>query len=119
MNFYVNLPILIGVIYTLISFITERYPPKKINMTYGYRTRRSMQNQSIWDYAQSAYPKVLMKGGLALIAIGTLLWLMGSSQPVVLIAGIVGMFSVLIFLFVHVEGKLKQFEAENTSRRNP
>ena len=28
------------------------WPPKKINMTYGYRTTRSMKSQSAWDFAQ-------------------------------------------------------------------
>ena len=28
----------------IIYFIYFKYPPKKINYLYGYRTRRSMQN---------------------------------------------------------------------------
>lgn len=118
MNFFVNLPILLGLIFTLVALITKRYPPQKINMNYGYRTKRSMKNLSVWNYAQSIYPRVLLKGGIGLIITGLVLWLMGSSQPVVVIAGIIGMFSVIIILFVRVEGKLKHFESENNTPSN-
>lgn len=36
------------------------YPPKKINHLYGYRTRRSMANQTIWDYANKIGAKMLL-----------------------------------------------------------
>lgn len=29
----------------------KKYPPKKINELYGFRTRRTMANQDIWDAA--------------------------------------------------------------------
>ncbi len=36
-------------------------PPKSINGLYGYRTPRSMSNQTNWDLAQNYWPKVLLK----------------------------------------------------------
>jgi hypothetical protein len=35
-----------------LSLALHRWPPKAINPTYGYRTRRSMATQEAWDYAQ-------------------------------------------------------------------
>jgi uncharacterized membrane protein len=39
------------------------YPPKKINNLYGYRTRRSMANQTVWDYANKVGAQMLFSLG--------------------------------------------------------
>lgn len=43
---------LCGAIFIVIGLITKRYPPKKINHLYGYRTNNSMRSQERWDFAQ-------------------------------------------------------------------
>ena len=35
----------------LLAFIVKKYPPKKINPIYGYRTKRSMKNPKTWEAA--------------------------------------------------------------------
>ncbi len=40
-----------GLPLVIIGYIYKMRPPKKINHIYGYRTRRSMKNQQVWDYA--------------------------------------------------------------------
>ncbi len=35
----------------LLFVIFQKYPPKKINWIYGYRTRRSMLNEATWKDA--------------------------------------------------------------------
>lgn len=32
--------------------VLRLFPPRKINGLYGYRTKRSMQSQKKWDFAQ-------------------------------------------------------------------
>ena len=49
----------IGPLILVITLIIARYPPKKINHLYGYRTTRSMLNQDCWDFANK-YSTVLM-----------------------------------------------------------
>lgn len=44
----------------LLSFIFWKFPPKKINNLYGYRTFKAMQNQEIWDFANSNFNKTLL-----------------------------------------------------------
>lgn len=34
-----------------LSWYYKKYPPKKINDFYGFRTRKTMTNQDIWDVA--------------------------------------------------------------------
>ncbi|KPM31966.1 Hypothetical protein I595_1614 [Croceitalea dokdonensis DOKDO 023] len=51
-------------------------PPKKINHLYGYRTRRSMANQQIWDHANRIGAKMLLWLGWVTLAISVLLFLL-------------------------------------------
>lgn len=49
-----------------------RYPPEDINKVYGYRTRRSMADQSAWDFAQRYWGKCALYtgvGGLVFIVL--------------------------------------------------
>jgi hypothetical protein len=39
-----------GLIFMLAGFIMLKFPPKKINSLYGYRTSSSMKNQERVDY---------------------------------------------------------------------
>ena len=50
---------LLSPILLLFSIFYKLRPPRKINYIYGYRTRRSMQNQEMWDEANS-YSSSLM-----------------------------------------------------------
>jgi uncharacterized membrane protein len=43
---------LTALIFIVGGFILVKYPPKKINQLYGYRTESSMKNQARWDFAQ-------------------------------------------------------------------
>ncbi len=41
----------------------QKHPPKQINSTYGYRTRRSMFSKRTWDYAHVYCAKIWRKLG--------------------------------------------------------
>jgi len=34
---------------------TRVFPPRKINLYYGYRSKRARKNQESWDYANSRF----------------------------------------------------------------
>jgi uncharacterized membrane protein len=55
------MPIITGPIVIIIMLITLKYPPKKINSLYGYRTKRSMASQEAWDFAQPFSGKMMIK----------------------------------------------------------
>ncbi|WP_158840299.1 SdpI family protein [Polaribacter sp. L3A8] len=44
----------------LLSIIFWKFPPKKINNWYGYRTPKATLNQQIWDFANSIFNKNLV-----------------------------------------------------------
>ncbi|MFC7357740.1 SdpI family protein [Jejudonia soesokkakensis] len=45
----------------ILGIIFQKYPPKKINHFYGYRTRRSMANQVIWKAANTYANRFLVR----------------------------------------------------------
>lgn len=74
----------------LLSVIFWKFPPKKINNWYGYRTHKSMLNQQIWEFANTTFNNAFVKYAgfsflaslvLAYLATGELTW-----QPMVLVA---------------------------------
>ena len=53
----------------LISVIFWKFPPKKINGFYGYKTPKAMQNQQIWDFANTTFNRsLLIYAGISFIA---------------------------------------------------
>ncbi|RCS26217.1 hypothetical protein DUT90_10610 [Polaribacter sp. WD7] len=44
----------------LLSIIYWKFPPKKINNWYGYRTHKTMLHQKIWDFANAIFAKNLL-----------------------------------------------------------
>lgn len=52
----------------LLSILFYKFPPKKINKLYGYRTVKAMQNQQIWDFANGVFNKnLLIYSGISLL----------------------------------------------------
>ncbi len=58
----------------LVSFIFMKFPPKKMNYFYGYRTRRSMANQQIWRVANEYSAKLMVKITLISFALPPVLY---------------------------------------------
>lgn len=54
---------LCGIIFIITGWIMQKYPPKKINDFYGYRTSRSKKSQEHWDFAQKESAKYIIQVG--------------------------------------------------------
>ncbi len=65
----VLIPGLTGIIFTITALILFRFPPKKINWLYGYRTIKSMKSQEAWDFAQRYSSRLMLYSGLILLII--------------------------------------------------
>jgi uncharacterized membrane protein len=65
--------LLLGPLMILVSYVFMRFPPKKINPVYGYRTQRSMRSQQAWDCANqySAKPMLLVACATCLVQLVT------------------------------------------------
>lgn len=56
MNSYYYILSVNGLLF-LFSILFYFFPPKKINSFYGYRTPKSMKNDTIWHFANSFFSK--------------------------------------------------------------
>jgi uncharacterized membrane protein len=56
-----------------LAWYYKKYPPKKINELYGFRTRRTMANQDIWDVANKRSAQDLWTYALYLLVISVFL----------------------------------------------
>ena len=59
-----------GAILLAASLILKVFPPKKINMLYGYRTRRSMKNQETWNTGNQIAAAALLIFSVIQLAFG-------------------------------------------------
>lgn len=87
-----------GILIVLIGGYWQKYPPKKINPLYGYRTPKSMKNMDTWNYANKIGAKMFINGGLILIVLGGIsyildplisIWVITIATVIVLLGGIV------------------------------
>ena len=98
---------LVGLAFSIAAFITMKFPPKKINGIYGYRTSRSMKSQENWDIAQRFSSRLMLKQGLGILAIAGLLNVLPLPEEVAAIISVALLILSVIVLFVQTEKRLK------------
>ena len=98
---------LVGLAFSIAAFIIMKFPPKKINGIYGYRTSRSMKSQENWDIAQRYSSQLMLKQGLVMLAIGGLLIALPIPDEVSAVISVSLLIISVIVLFVQTEKKLK------------
>jgi uncharacterized membrane protein len=64
------LPALPGVIFLIAGALMQKFPAKKRNMLYGYRTTSSMKSQESWDVAQAYGARESMRLGAIQAVVG-------------------------------------------------
>lgn len=103
----------------LIVYLIFHYkPPKKINGLYGYRTRRSMDSQLAWDYAQAYFSLVYAYIACIFFTLNIVYFVVAMflSLNAYLICGIVLLCVQMVFLALPIfftEQKLKLFAKKN------
>lgn len=107
------IPMLTGSIFVIAGFVMLKFPPKKINGLYGYRTKSSMKNQERWDFAQNYSAKEMMKLGFVLALTGLFGFLFEPQEMVGMIIGLGLMILMVILLIVRVESAIKKKFEEN------
>jgi uncharacterized membrane protein len=89
-----------GIVFIITSFVISKYPPKKINMIYGYRTKSSMKSKERWDFAQNYSADLLYKYGMLLTLIGLFSYFTSFPTITATIISLVIM-SILLFILVY------------------
>jgi uncharacterized membrane protein len=65
-------PQIAGTLFLIMGLIFNKFPPKKINELYGYRTLASKKNQQTWDVANRYAAKYMIRCGIIVLIIGLL-----------------------------------------------
>jgi len=107
---------LVGVIFIIAALITLLFPPRKINSFYGYRTRRSMQSQDRWEFAQKYSSIKILIGGIALTLFAYLGLLINLREGIEVIVGILAaVISIGIPIYLTEKAIKNKFKVEKDS----
>ena len=68
----------------LLGWLLKKFPPKKINHLYGYRTQRSMKNQATWEAANTYSSLVFFKISLYSFLIPVVFYFLYPQQNVLI-----------------------------------
>lgn len=122
--FFVVITALIPLTVVLLGLMWRKKPPAKINMLYGYRTNRSMQNKETWDFAHRYIAKIWPLFGIILLLL-SLPWPIlfrdsgeAALGTIVLIVVVVQLAAGLIFPIVLTEAALKKNFDEHGKRKS-
>ena len=96
---------LIPILILVIGIIFQKHAPKENNGFIGYRTRRSMQSQEAWDYANKRMGEIWLALGVILLVVTIpLSLLLGENGVAVLV---IAQTIALILSIIPVEMELK------------
>ena len=100
----------------IIGLIFKKFPPKEINMLYGYRTKRSIANQQVWDAANSYWIKLFLTLNLLTFIFPVLFYFVFSQVNVILYTMIGGV--VLLLLSIPLTERLlnKHFDKKGNPK---
>lgn len=112
----VGVSILIGAIFIVSGIILLYKPPKDINPIYGYRTKRSMKNMTLWKEGNTYSAKLLIKYGIAYLVVGAIISFIITKDEYALLINLILMILVTILLFVSVEKRLKKLSSESREK---
>ena len=116
--FMLCMDLLLPVILLLFGIYFKKSGPKKINLAFGYRTRRSMMNQETWRFAHEYCGKLWVRLGLILAPLSILILLIVLGRDENLVGNIGGTIcyvqvALLIGTIFFVERALrKNFDGE-------
>lgn len=67
-----------------LAIIFLKFPPKKINAIYGYRTARSMKNEDIWQAANSYWTLLFVKLNIVAFIVPAISYVLFPAQIVLI-----------------------------------
>lgn len=101
---------LCGIIFVITALITLKYPPKTINHLYGYRTKRSMESDKAWHFAQNYSSKKLLEHGLILLIVSVIALPFEINDLLGIFSSIIFITFLTIILYLQTEKKLKNLK---------
>lgn len=96
-----------GGIFYLAALVLSKFPLKKINYFYGYRTKASMKSQESWNFAQNYTSKKMKYISLYIFIIGAFLSFLNIELMWSLWLGIIISVLMPVLMILEVEKELK------------
>ncbi|MEC1681868.1 SdpI family protein [Bacillus mojavensis] len=90
-----------GGLMIIAGLFIKLFPPKSINSVYGFRTRRSMSDQRLWNEANRYSAALMILSGLIVLVAGVLL------RSSFIILQLIMLFAACIITFMLTEKRLK------------
>jgi len=101
----------------LLFLIFRAFPPKKINHLYGYRTARSMANETVWEDANNYSMKLGVQLGIWSMFLPLFYYFIWPEQ--LLLATVITHTALLLFIIVGTERYLDQRYDKKGQPKNP
>lgn len=96
-----------GVIFILVGFMMKKFPPKKVNQLYGYRSKSSMKSIDRWKFAQAYSSIELIKSGLVLTGVSLIGLILKISEMAGLVLSLILVILFPISVFIRTEKAIK------------
>lgn len=105
-----NTPFLYLLVFFLISLMYYVFPPKKINSFYGFRTFRSKENLTNWNFANNLASRCLLAFSVFnILAFFIIRYFNGNLESIIVISIILE----LVIVLLYVNYKLKKIKNTN------
>jgi uncharacterized membrane protein len=102
------IPFLTGPIFMVAGIILKKFPPRRINAMYGYRTNRSMKSQERWNFAQTYSAREMIKLGCLLLLTSFLGLAFNLDEEIEIAIGLGMMILMVALLFVRTEKAIQR-----------
>ena len=102
-----------GPLFLIMGLILSRFPPRKINPLFGYRTRRSMRDQASWNFAQVVSSREMVKAGLVQTLCGLSGLIDSCNGHGFVLLGVGILLLTVVVMLIRVERKLKVFQQDD------
>lgn len=97
-----------GLCVLVVGWFFLKYPPRKINGIYGYRSRRSKSSQEAWDFSQPISARLMMASGLLMTVISVIGCFMPLDTKIQLGAALIVLVAFVVLLYIRTEQELKR-----------
>ena len=93
-------------LFNTLAVIFKLFPPRKINLLYGYRTNKSMLSEENWKKANLIFSNFLVTAFISLTGVLLLIFFIFGITAQLVILELVGFIGVLISSIIYTERKI-------------
>lgn len=105
--------LIIPLLQIITGYLMYKYPPKKVNLFIGYRTKKSMKNQKNWDFANKYCGMLWLKIGASVLIITLLLSFLFYLKIIIFTENIITIIIIIEIIIMILSGLLPENKLKN------